>query len=88
MQLNGGIVQTNEGSTRRAQAPDTDSGMPTRAFLNPPHFPAAFVPKAQGEVKCLLRLIRSDSRPIVSSTKMNQPFVYQNDRDTRSHNHC
>ncbi len=88
MQLNGGIVQTNEGRTRRAQAPDTDSGMPTRAFLNPPHFPPAFVPKAQSEVKRLLRLIRSGSRTIVSSTNMNQPFVYQNDRDTRSHNHC
>ncbi len=40
-----------------------------------------------GGPRAQLRLIRSGSRTIVSSTNMNQPFVYQNDRDTPSHNH-
>ncbi len=52
--LAGGNICSNEGRTHCAQVPDTNSEMPDHAFLNPPHFPAAFVPKAQGEVKCHL----------------------------------
>ncbi|MGZ5545003.1 MAG: hypothetical protein ACXWIU_10040, partial [Limisphaerales bacterium] len=70
-------------------ATDTDSPAHESHCCTHIHGNAAFVTEPQGEVKRdLLRLLRRGSRTIVCSTNMNQPFVYQNYRDTSSHNHC